>query len=225
MPLLGDAAMLLSFDIVPDAIAEHDDWHSHEHLRERLSIPGFLRGTRWVAVHGAPRYFMLYEVESLATLTSAAYLQRLDHPSPWTSKMMAHYRGMSRGFCTVSGSFGTGIGHFGRLIRFRHGADAATPMREWLRSALPLAVIKPGLCSAHLLEGALTPPMTREQRIRGADAGVDWAVLVTGYEQAAVSDIDACGLGTTALERHGATGIVEAIYRVAHSVSQRDLGT
>lgn len=46
MPLLGSAAMLLSFDIVPP---EHDDWHTHEPLPERLSIPGFLRGTRWVA--------------------------------------------------------------------------------------------------------------------------------------------------------------------------------
>jgi hypothetical protein len=49
MPLLGQAAMLLTFDIVEEAIPEHDDWHTHEHLPERLSIPGFLRGTRWVS--------------------------------------------------------------------------------------------------------------------------------------------------------------------------------
>jgi hypothetical protein len=29
MPLLGQAAMLLSFDIVQDAIPEHDEWHTH----------------------------------------------------------------------------------------------------------------------------------------------------------------------------------------------------
>ncbi len=46
MPLLGQAAMLLSFDIAAEAIAEHDDWHTHEHLPERLAIPGFLRGMR-----------------------------------------------------------------------------------------------------------------------------------------------------------------------------------
>ena len=32
MPVLGSAAMLLSFDIEADAIAEHDRWHTHEHL-------------------------------------------------------------------------------------------------------------------------------------------------------------------------------------------------
>ena len=42
MPLLGQAAMLLSFDMAPEANAEHDDWHTHENLPERLAIPGFI---------------------------------------------------------------------------------------------------------------------------------------------------------------------------------------
>ena len=105
MPLLGRAAMLLSFDVVADAVAEHDDWHTHEHLPERLSIPGFLRGSRWIALQGTPRYAVLYEVEGLATLGSAAYLERLNDPSPWTTRVMPGYRGMSRGFCAVTASF------------------------------------------------------------------------------------------------------------------------
>src|SRR6187551_58985 len=107
MPLLGKAAMLLGFDVAAEAVDDHDDWHTHEHLPERLSIPGFLRGTRWVALHGEDerRYLVLYEVAALATLTSPAYLARLNQPSAWTTKMMAHYRRMSRGFCLVTGSF------------------------------------------------------------------------------------------------------------------------
>jgi hypothetical protein len=46
MALMGTAAMVLSFGIAPVALVEHDDWHSHEHLPERLSIPGFKRGSR-----------------------------------------------------------------------------------------------------------------------------------------------------------------------------------
>jgi hypothetical protein len=52
MPLLGSATMLLSFDLDAAAIEEHDRWHTHEHLPERLSIPGFHRGTRWVVTTG-----------------------------------------------------------------------------------------------------------------------------------------------------------------------------
>ena len=97
MPLLGKAAMLLSFDVVDEAIPEHDDWHTHEHLEERLSIPGFVRGTRWVSLDGKPRYFVMYEVERLATLQSEAYLERLrQKPTPWTLKMRALFKSMTR---------------------------------------------------------------------------------------------------------------------------------
>src|SRR5450631_688567 len=129
MPLLGQAAMLLLFDVVQDAIHEHDEWHTHEHLPERLSIPGFVRGTRWVASGGQPRYFVMYEVEQLAVLTSNAYVERLNHPSPWTSKMMTSYRGMSRGFCTVTGSFGFGMGTASLLMRFKPSAGTESALR------------------------------------------------------------------------------------------------
>jgi len=222
--LLGKAAMLLSFDIVQEAIPEHDDWHTHEHLPERLSIPGFLRGTRWVALQGQPRYFVIYEVEQLATLTSSAYLERLNNPSPWTSKMMLHYRGMTRGFCSVAGSFGLGIGHAALLMRFKPAAETASALRNWLlQDILPALPSAPGLGSAHLFEGAVTPSMTNEQRLRGADAGVDWALLVTGYSQDALANLGRADLGNAQLEKHGAAGIVAALYRMDYSIIRREL--
>jgi hypothetical protein len=224
MPLLGQAAMLLSFDVSSEAIAEHDDWHSHEHLPERLSIPGFLRGSRWVAVQGQPRYMVLYEVAQLATLNSDAYLQRLNNPTPWTSRMMPHYRGMSRGLCSVTGSFGLGVGHVGLLLRFRPQVSAEAQMRtrivdELLRE-LPA---RAGIGSVHLLEGALSPAMTNEQRIRGADAGVDWAVLVTGYREDALAQLADGDLGAQRLAERGAAGIQSAIYRMDYSLSHDEI--
>src|SRR3546814_5593036 len=46
MALCSDAAMVLNYDIAGDT-ADHDDWHSYEHMHERLSVPGFVRATRW----------------------------------------------------------------------------------------------------------------------------------------------------------------------------------
>ena len=224
MPLLGKAAMLLSFDIVQEAIPEHDDWHTHEHLPERLSIPGFLRGTRWVALQGQPRYFVIYEVEQLATLTSSAYMERLNNPSPWTSKMMLHYRRMTRGFCSVAGSFGVGMGHAGLLIRFKPTAETTSSLRNWLlQDILPALPSRPGIGSVHLFEGAVTPAMTNEQRLRGADAGVDWALLVTGYNQDALASLGDADLASAQLEKHGAAGIAAAMYRMDYSVIRREL--
>jgi hypothetical protein len=224
VPLLGKAAMLLSFDVVPEAISEHDEWHTHEHLPERLSIPGFVRGTRWAALLGQPRYFVMYEVERLATLTSQAYLERLNNPSPWTSKIMPFYRGMTRGFCSVTGSFGSGIGHVGLLIRFKPPVGAETSARQWLlQDVLPELPSRPGIGSAHLFEGAQTPAMTNEQRIRGADAGVDWALLLTGYAQDALASLLQAGLRSARLEERGATGVLAALYGLEYSLVDREV--
>ncbi len=224
MPLLGQAAMLLSFDIAPEAVPEHDDWHTHEHLPERVSIPGFVRGSRWIAVQGRPRYMVLYEVAQLATLNSDAYLQRLNHPTPWTSKMMPHYRGMSRGLCSVTGSFGLGVGHIGLLLRFRPQPGTEAAMRRWLiAELLPDLPLRTGFCSAHLLEGALRPPMTNEQLIRGADAGVDWAIFVTGYSQTALAQLADSDLSIARLTERGAEGAKVAAFRMDYSLSHDDV--
>src|SRR5215207_359655 len=111
MALSGKGAMVLFYDIVPEAVEEHDDWHTHEHFEERVSIPGFLRATRWVNLEGAPRYLALYEVEDVKVLGDAPYLERLNNPTPWTQKTMPSFRGMTRGFCSVTLSAGLGLGH------------------------------------------------------------------------------------------------------------------
>ena len=216
--------MLLSFDVAPDFIAEHDDWHTHEHLPERLAIPGFLRGTRWVALRGQPRYFVMYEVAQLATLASDAYLQRLNNPTPWTTKIMARYRGMSRGFCSMAGSFGFGVGHAGLLIRFRPRAKSESLLRSWLvHEALPHLPSRSGIGGVHLLEGALAPTMTNEQRIRGADAGIDWAILVTGYSRDSVARLSAAELDALRLAEHGAVDVQHAVYRIDYSLTRDEI--
>jgi hypothetical protein len=225
MSLLGQAAMLLTFDVEKAAIAEHDDWHTHEHLPERLSIPGFLRGTRWVAVRGAPRYVVLYEVDRLETLGSRNYLERLNDPTPWTSKMMTYYRGMSRGLCSVEKSCGPGMGHFALLIRFKPASDSSPSVAEWLSDdVMPRLPARPGLGSVHLLRSALAPAMTSEQRIRGADTGVDWALLATGYEQDTLANLEQAELSAGELEGRGASSVVSALYQLAYSVLADEVG-
>jgi hypothetical protein len=226
MPLLGSAAMVLSFDVVHEAVAEHDDWHTHEHLPERLAIPGFIRGSRWIAMRGHPRYLVIYEVEQLATLTSDAYLQRLNNPSPWTEKMMPHYRGMTRGLCSVTGSFGLGIGGACLLIRFKPAGNIESSLRKWLcEEALPALPARPGLGSAHLFEGAGTATMTREQRIRGADATVEWALVVTGYSRKRLMELTQSDALVEQLGRRGVTEKLAALYQMDYSLTAREIDT
>ena len=175
--MLGKAAVAMWWDVAPEVRAEWEEWHTVEHMRERLAIPGFLRGTRWVAVSGEPSYFVLYEVKEPATLTGKAYLERLHNPTPWSLKMMPHHRNMVRSLCEVRASWGGGLPSVLATIR----CSATTDLSQLPR--------RHGLTGAHLLVSVPTAgvPQTTEQKIRGGDATADRVLLVGAYDQRAVA--------------------------------------
>ena len=156
----GKAAVAMWWDIAPETKAEFEDWHTHEHMPERLAIPGFLRGTRWIALSGEPSYFVLYEAADLATLTAGPYLERLNDPTPWSRRMMPHHRNMVRSLCEVRASLGRGVAQVLATLRLKVAADSLSALAE-----------RKGLAAVHLLESRPTKRLaqTVEQKIRGGD--------------------------------------------------------
>lgn len=218
-PAVG-GAMLLLFDIQPAAIDEHDDWHSREHLPERLSIPGFVRGSRWTRATPGPRYCVVYEVDRLAVLDSPAYRERLDHPTPWTTKMMPHYVGMRRTLCRVEASSGHGLGGSSLVVTFSSEPARAAELDRWLVDDLmPSLAARRGLASCRLLRNALPAPMTREQAIRGRDGAVPSALWVTGYEADRVAALAADELSVPSLVQRGAAAVEVAVFGLAHALT------
>ena len=201
--MLGRAAIAMWWDISPQMKAEFEDWHSREHMPERLAIPGFLRGTRWVAESGEPSYFVLYEVTHLAAITGGAYLERLNNPTPWSRKMMPQHRNMVRSLCALRAGWGGGLPQALATVRFAPRPDAPPklPQRE-------------GLTGAHLLESLpmAGAPLTAEQKIRGGDATADWILLVGGYDAQAVR-------AAAAEAPEGVAGF----YRPAYSLNPGDI--
>ena len=216
MALYSDAAMIMFYDVAPGTAVDHDDWHTHEHMPERVSIPGFLRASRWVAHAGSPRYLVLYEVGSVDVLSAAPYLERLNNPTPWTARMMSSFRGMVRGFCSLTASSGLGLGHALLAVRYSAAAGRESELREWLaRRVLAGVSSKPGIASAHLFEPAAKPAMTLEQSIRGKDEEMASVVLVTGYSAEAVGGIGREDVAAERLESHGAQrGSIRGTYRL-----------
>src|SRR4051812_43603231 len=87
-------------NVAPGREAEFEEWFQHEHLAERIALPGFLIGRRHEAVSGQPRYFNFYLTQSAQVLKSAAYLGRLDQPTPMTRTVMsAIFKDMIRTVC------------------------------------------------------------------------------------------------------------------------------
>jgi hypothetical protein len=215
--MLGSAAMLLWYDIVPAAIAEHDDWHTREHFPERVGIPGFIRAQRWVSGAAALRYFVVYEVSDIDILSAGPYLERLNNPTPWTSRMMPNFRGMVRGFCRLLSRHGSVLGTSGLTIRYSARPGMEDQLHNWLdRDLLPELLQRRGATSAFLLRADALPEMTAEQRIRGRDAGVDLVLLVTGYSADLIADLARTDLNANSLEAHGAgEGAVSGVFQLA----------
>lgn len=70
---------------------EFNAWYDTEHMAERLSIPGFLAGRRWVreCEPGAGRYLATYELESPGVLDRPEYLAHVgDHFTPWSKRCL-----------------------------------------------------------------------------------------------------------------------------------------
>jgi hypothetical protein len=188
--MLGQAAVAIWCDVAPAARDEFDDWHAHEHMPERLSIPGFLRGSRWVTADGA--YFMLYEAQTADTVTTGPYLERLNDPTPWSRKMMPQHRNMVRSVCRVHCAFGAGLGRALLTVRFSPQPGGEERLEAWLAAELlPALPSRKGLLAAALLRNIASPARaeTTEEKIRGGDAAADWIVLVTGHDADAVAAV------------------------------------
>ncbi len=151
MSLLGKAAVAMWWNIPPGQRSEFGDWHSHEHFPERMSIPGFKRGSRWTSTLDAEGFFVLYELERYEILTSKEYLDRLNAPTPWSTKMMPHHLNMVRSQCRVDASFGGGVAMTLATIRLSPEAGKESSLRGALVETLDELSSKPGLTGAHLL--------------------------------------------------------------------------
>jgi len=199
----GAAAVAIWCDVGFDVKEEFDDWHAHEHMPERLSIPGFLRASRWVSSDGRNGYFMLYEARDEATVTVGPYLQRLNDPTPWSRKMMPHHRNMVRSLCRVQARSGAGLGRFLLTARLNPEPGQAQKLETWLSAELlPSLPSRKGLVAARFLRSVAQAAagQTTEQKLRGGDASADWIVLVSGYDSETVASVALPGAVTRCYE-------------------------
>ena len=144
--------------IAPEGRIEFYEWHNREHMPERVGIPGFRRGRRYIAKYGTPEFFTLYEADSAEVLVGQDYLNRLNNPTPLTQRVPPNFfRDTSRGICRVKLSLGVGQG--GCMLTLRFGAEEGreAALEQHLRhAALPpladiVSVVGVHLCVADRL--------------------------------------------------------------------------
>lgn len=165
--------MAIWADIDAEYQFEFEKWHNCEHMRDRVTIPGFLVGFRYQGIGATPYSLMAYETEDPEVLKSEAYLLSKNNPSPWTRDALMHFRHTER---LIYGLEGT-AGHRPALqapylynlrfnIRVKDERKAVATLRKGLLAAVASA---PGVARARFyrIDEKISGMVTTEQKIYG----------------------------------------------------------
>lgn len=220
MALAGEGTVAIWHDIAPEGRAAFYAWHGEEHMPERVGIPGFLRGRRYVAIDADLEYFNLYEALSPQVLTGADYQSRLNAPTPWTREAVRHFKRVSRSICRVVATFGRG--HGGLAATWRYDVDEADTKAHLARmcaEVLPAVASRPDVAGVHLMvaDADASALKTEEQKVR-VEANVipRWILMLESWgDEASFASLCDAALPDALLRGAGAKGALgRGLYRL-----------
>jgi hypothetical protein len=177
----GSGVLAIWNDIKTGREDEFEFWYKNEHFPERLSVPGFRLGRRYEALAGEPRYFCYYITDTPDVLTSAAYLERLNDPTPLTRSVMTNaFANMSRTQCRRAWRSGALKGAFSVTARLDQAADDSglRKLLEALSASDGIARCELWLAADHGQEIAI------EEKLRGGDRKIGGCLAVDALRQA-----------------------------------------
>lgn len=179
----GDGLLAIWNDIEETAVSAFIQWHSFEHMPERVAIPGFRRGRRFFASAATPRWLTLYEADDPAVFTTPAYLKRLNNPTEGTRSILQHFQATERTIGQVVACDGRGSGGVLAVWRlWEPGDDDAK-----LGCLVAEVAADPRVCSAYACRevGAATRLETEEKRMRRGDrTAADMIIVAELYGSA-----------------------------------------
>jgi hypothetical protein len=213
--LAGEAVIAIWNGVAPDAVDQFYQWHIHEHMPERVGIPGFRRGRRFVAAEAAthPAFFTLYELDTMEVAKGTDYANRLNDPTPWTRTVTSRFQDTARALSRVLLSQGPGAGAAMLTIRLTV-PDAAL---DRLRSAVGACLARPRVTGVHLCEGDAAASSVRTTETRGRTDIIEPPsrfVMVEATDVTALVDL----LPDAALTAAGASGPFDrGLYRLEYT--------
>jgi hypothetical protein len=199
---------------------DFDSWHTIEHMPERLGVPGFLRGRRYMRASksSAHSMFILYEGAHTDTFRSPGLLARLNDPSDWTKRVQSGLTNFVRGPCRKLISMGDGVGGAIITIRITGTPTEGTQTAHALLKAAPNIAELHGVTAVHI--GQHVPDRstveTAETKLRPSDTSprFSFVVLVEGI---GVSQLEEALPRVVAIVTEASSGSCEAgVYLLAY---------
>lgn len=188
--LLGRGAVVVWNDVAAEGRKQFYEWHDKEHIPERLAIPGFRRGRRFISPGHSPEWLTLYEADDLSVMTSAPYLARLNAPTPATVSALRHFTNTSRAVCRVVHSSGSSTGGYVLAMRLSIPRSKGDVLSRYVSDdAFPRLMACNGIVACHLLaadeQGSYLN--TAESTTRAFDVP-SWVVLCEASHASAAGD-------------------------------------
>jgi hypothetical protein len=213
MALKGTAFLAIWNDITPESEPEYGEWHTREHMPERVGVPGFELGRRYADRNlEKHRYYTLYEGATLDVFQSDAYRARLNAPTAWSMRMQPQFLNFVRSACATLASSGLGVGGALATIRLNFENGDTSSLTRTARGIADSIAKLDGINGAHIgkAEPSVTRVQTKETELRkltGEDV-FDAVVMVEGigrrHVEAALPGVErilaAAALGITLRE-------------------------
>jgi hypothetical protein len=177
---VGRGILAIWHDITPEHEADTLGWYDRQHHFERIDIPGFVNVRRFEAIEGGPRLFIRYETRDVDVLSSEAYIERVNNPTPWTLRSQPLVRNYSRTVCVRQGRVGRAEGGFVVTIRLEaQGALNVPDAWDW-RGLAERLVQDPGIVEVEFwgADTARSTIASKEKQLRGEEDRYVGAVLV-----------------------------------------------
>jgi hypothetical protein len=226
MPQSVRAVLSLWNDVAADRVGEYESWHTLEHVPERVWVPGFVAGTRYVAADpGTPRYFTLYELEGLDCLQGAAYRDLVANPTPWSASMRPSLAGFLRKAGPVVASTGHVLANALTVTRLVWPAGRAPGRVLWQAVAerALAAAAGPGATRVRIQQVEAAGPQALAN-VDDAPPGAEFVVLLDHVAEA--MPVSQPGVARQAIASCGAAAPLwwrEATFRLASQVRHDDV--
>jgi len=221
-PDVKRALLLVWTDIPTNLETEFNDWYNREHLRERVEVPGFIRGRRFAAISAAPKYLALYEARSAEVMQSEAYLRLKRTRDAHTLQFAPLFRNTIKATCDIVAHAGAGEGAFLVLLPITADPERLASFRDWVsKTFFSQLVQSTGVMAAtYAARNSTTRAASAAHDVRSGDQHLENVLLIEAASELG-ANIAMSHLNPQALERHGVRPHVVAepcVFRVLYTL-------
>lgn len=201
------AVLIVWTDIPAEEEDAFNEWYVREHMRSRVvDLPGFIRGRRFVALTGGPKWVALYEVEDISIFRSEAYLELVAKPDSLSRHFIPKFHNVIRMVSDVTATAGDAEGGVIGLQALTPVEGRENDFRTWAcQHLIPQTATQRGVVAAHLWTvNAQILAESVSRHMRSGDRVFDWLLAIEGSSREEVAAARDVMLDGAELSAHGA---------------------